>query len=290
MDAIKKQGTHPGELGGWSARDFWVGEYLVKPLEGLLEPSHGGHLRLEPKTIGVLSCLASRQGRTVTKRELLDQVWPDTTVTEHVLTRCVSQLRRAMRDNGERQAVIRTVYKRGYRLLAPVSFQIRSEPTAAPVDATPGDPESLADRLGYRQILASTRDHIYLYDRRCRYLFANPSGARAVGLGPEDMVGKHWRELGLVAEILEPFEAHVHQCFDRGESFLERVSYPTVYGERFYEYSLDPVRDPDDQIVAVLAVVRDITGRCQEWPFLGQGPRGKGQGSESKVQSLKSRV
>lgn len=267
MEAAKKEKS---DASRWSVTvdDFEVGNFLVRPLEGFVESPEGDRTRLEPKAIGVLTCLVGSQGRTVTKDSLFDRVWSDVEVTEHVLTRCISQLRRAFGDDGRKQSVIQTVYKRGYRLLLPVSYRVSSPP-----DGNPAVPEAfqegLPESLGYRQILAATQDHIYIYDRDCRYLFVNPTGARAVGRKPESMIGKHWRELGLVAEILEPFEAQVHQCHASGKAFLERVSYPTVFGERRYEYSLDPVRGPGGEIIAVLAVVRDITDRCQQCPLRG---------------------
>jgi hypothetical protein len=75
------------------------------------------------------------------------------------------------------------------------------------------------------------------------------------------LFGKHWRELGLVAEILEPFELKVQESLDKGSSFLEQVTYPTVFGERTYEYSLNPVRDDSGDVGCVLAIVRAITSR-----------------------------
>ncbi|NNF00410.1 MAG: hypothetical protein HKN25_15425 [Pyrinomonadaceae bacterium] len=72
---------------------------------------------------------------------------------------------------------------------------------------------------------------------------------------------KHWQELGLVPEILEPFEAQVKQCFLKAYSFLEQVTYPTVFGNRTYEYSLNPVRDGQSDISCVLVIVRDVTPR-----------------------------
>src|SRR5262245_33227423 len=41
---------------------------------------------LRPKTLALLQFLAERSGRLVTKAELLDAVWPDTAVTEGILS------------------------------------------------------------------------------------------------------------------------------------------------------------------------------------------------------------
>ena len=42
-----------------------------------------------------LGLLASKAGRTVSKEEILETVWPKTVVTEDSIIRCVSQLRKA---------------------------------------------------------------------------------------------------------------------------------------------------------------------------------------------------
>src|SRR5215472_8138723 len=57
--------------------DFRVGPWLVQP--GLNTVSHNGtSLRLEPKVMEVLVCLADRPGQTIAKQALLNRVWPDT--------------------------------------------------------------------------------------------------------------------------------------------------------------------------------------------------------------------
>jgi DNA-binding winged helix-turn-helix (wHTH) protein len=48
---------------------------------------------LRPKAFALLHYLAERPGRLVTKADLLDAVWPDTAVSEWVLTTTVRELR-----------------------------------------------------------------------------------------------------------------------------------------------------------------------------------------------------
>jgi hypothetical protein len=70
----------------------------------------------------VLVCLAQNRGEPILKETLLKAVWPDTFVTDDVLTRSISELRRAFEDDARESTVIQTIPKRGYRLLAPVTF------------------------------------------------------------------------------------------------------------------------------------------------------------------------
>ena len=70
--------------------------------------------------MGVLVSLAQRSGEVVPKDQLVHEVWRDTFVTDDVLVRCVSELRKAFGDNAGSPTVIETIPKRGYRLLLPV--------------------------------------------------------------------------------------------------------------------------------------------------------------------------
>ena len=77
-------------------------------------------VRLPPKPFAVLACLVTQAGRLVTKDALLAAVWPDTVVTEDVLTATMRQLRRVLGDQSRPPQFIETVHGRGYRFIAPV--------------------------------------------------------------------------------------------------------------------------------------------------------------------------
>ena len=74
-------------------------------------------ISLSPKAFSVLLYLAERQGRLVTKQELLDAVWPDIHVTEGVLKRAVLEIRKALGDDPDEPRFIQTLHRRGYRFL-----------------------------------------------------------------------------------------------------------------------------------------------------------------------------
>src|SRR5215475_8532124 len=69
---------------------------------------------LPPKTFDVLVALVRRAGRLVTKRELLELVWPDSFVEEGILSVHISTLRKALDERNERPS-IETVARSGYR-------------------------------------------------------------------------------------------------------------------------------------------------------------------------------
>src|SRR2546430_6059167 len=78
-------------------------------------------LHLHPKTFAVLCCLVTQAGQLVTKDALLAAVWPETVVSESVLTVAVRQPRRLLGDQTRTPRVIETGHGRGDRVVAPLS-------------------------------------------------------------------------------------------------------------------------------------------------------------------------
>ena len=100
-------------------RDFRVGSWLVEPtLNRISEGEVTKHL--EPKVMQVLVCLAETPARVVSKEELLSQIWPGTFVSDDVLLRCISELRKALADDVRNPHYVQTIPKSGYRLVAAV--------------------------------------------------------------------------------------------------------------------------------------------------------------------------
>lgn len=81
---------------------------------------------LEPKAMRVLYQLAINAGETVSRQELMDNVWHGRVVIEDALTRIISQLRLTLDDSKTRQ-IIHTVPKKGYRLSADITWLTRQE-------------------------------------------------------------------------------------------------------------------------------------------------------------------
>jgi TolB-like protein/DNA-binding winged helix-turn-helix (wHTH) protein len=98
---------------------FRVGPWLVEP--GLNTVSRNGtDIRLTPKVMEVLACLADHAPKPVSKEELLQTIWPDTFVGDDVLKGSISELRRVFEDDAKHPRIIQTIAKRGYRLMVPV--------------------------------------------------------------------------------------------------------------------------------------------------------------------------
>lgn len=104
---------------------FWVGEWYVEPMLNRVQRD-GEEVQLEPKVMEVLLCLAARPGKTITKEAFKERVWAGTVVTDDVLSRCISELRKAFGDDAVDPDYIETIRKTGYRLLVPVHAEEES--------------------------------------------------------------------------------------------------------------------------------------------------------------------
>jgi DNA-binding winged helix-turn-helix (wHTH) protein len=92
--------------------------------------ARGRRIDVQPRIVELLGLLARSSPRVLSRRELLETLWPATVVTDHSLTVCVAEARRLLRDATGRPW-IETVPRRGYRL---------SEPALHP--ATAGAPDA----------------------------------------------------------------------------------------------------------------------------------------------------
>jgi len=89
----------------------FAGDVVLRPDEAQLLIA-GRPAQLGGRAFEVLCALAERPGQLVTKRELMDRVWPDVVVEENNLQVQISTLRRLLGPS----AII-TIAGRGYRLI-----------------------------------------------------------------------------------------------------------------------------------------------------------------------------
>lgn len=92
------------------------GDFRLDPADASLWRGPA-RLHLSPKALSVLVCLARRRGALVTKAQLLDSVWPETAVSEAVLTTAVREIRQVLGDRARAPRYVETVHGRGYRFV-----------------------------------------------------------------------------------------------------------------------------------------------------------------------------
>ena len=119
---------------------FLVDRAAYRALEG------GRPLDLTPKLLDLLLHLLDHAGSLVTKEALLDALWPGLSVTDNALAQAVSELRQALGDEAGDPRYIKTVARRGYRFVAPVTaVPARAEsPERTGVATTPAPATGIA--------------------------------------------------------------------------------------------------------------------------------------------------
>jgi Tol biopolymer transport system component/DNA-binding winged helix-turn-helix (wHTH) protein len=98
---------------------YEFGPFLLDPAERMLLRD-GRPVPITPKVLDILLVLVQNKGRLLTKKELMDAVWPDSFVEEGNLTFNISSLRKALGEDRKEQQYIETVPRRGYRFVASV--------------------------------------------------------------------------------------------------------------------------------------------------------------------------
>lgn len=90
----------------------------------------GKPVSTEPLVFDLLVYLIEHRDRVVTRDELLDKLWKGKVVSDAALGARLKDARKAVQDNGSRQAVIRTFHSRGYQFVARVDSDA-GEPSAS---------------------------------------------------------------------------------------------------------------------------------------------------------------
>ena len=120
-------------MAGGKRRPFHLGDWLVEPTLDRISRD-GQVVRLRPRAMDVLTCLAFEAGKLATKQSLIDAVWRTEFVSEHALTQVIAELRAALDDDARNPTYIENIPRRGYRLVAamtPVAASVSPERDAS---------------------------------------------------------------------------------------------------------------------------------------------------------------
>ena len=104
---------------------------------------------LTPKVFDILMVLIQNPGRILTKDEMMQQIWPDTTVEESNLARNVSSLRKALGEEPGHAQYIETIPWRGYRLVAELKRSLEQPETVDSLAVLPFVNETLDPSAEY---------------------------------------------------------------------------------------------------------------------------------------------
>lgn len=98
---------------------YQFGPFRLDAAQGLLS-TPAGEITLAPKAFDTLRVLVESAGTVLSKRELLDRVWPATYVDENNLAQNISLVRKALSAADPSAEYVQTIPRRGYRFVAEV--------------------------------------------------------------------------------------------------------------------------------------------------------------------------
>ena len=107
-----------------------------------------GVIHVEPQVFDLLLYFAQNPNRVISKNELIKQIWVGRVISDATLNSRMNSARRAVGDTGKKQALIRTVQRRGFLFSGEVTTRT-SDPLFADgsmANSMPGLPLALPDR------------------------------------------------------------------------------------------------------------------------------------------------
>jgi transcriptional activator of cad operon len=127
-----------------------IGDWRIQPASSQIMRD-GQTAKVEARTMRLLLCLADHAGQVVSIDGLLNQVWPDVTVSQDSVYQAITSLRRLLGDDPKQPAYIETIPRLGYRMVAKVS-PWEEKPDAVPAPEAAPPPETIdAPQYGLRR-------------------------------------------------------------------------------------------------------------------------------------------
>ncbi|MEM6606604.1 MAG: winged helix-turn-helix domain-containing protein, partial [Pseudomonadota bacterium] len=128
--------------------DYMLNHWCVRVSENTLEDKRSNErFKIEPRSMEVLAYLIEKHGSVVSREAFIAHVWDGRITVEEVLTRCISDLRKVFEEDPRRPTYIKTVHKRGYKLLVEpveVAQTLKEDQGSKPNTATWNFRKSLA--------------------------------------------------------------------------------------------------------------------------------------------------
>jgi DNA-binding winged helix-turn-helix (wHTH) protein len=110
--------------------EFEFAGFRLDPAARKLSKCDGGIVKLNSRAFDTLAALVARPGETLTKRFLLNAVWPDVVVGDNNLNQAIAAIRRALGDSGAPRQIVQTIPGRGFCFVAEVRVSDAARPAS----------------------------------------------------------------------------------------------------------------------------------------------------------------
>lgn len=148
-----------------STTKYLLGEFDLEPdSHSLVRDS--APVPISRKRFQVLLYLIEQRHRVVTRRELLERFWDGQEVYEENLTKCVSEIRKALDDQQKPHRFIETLPAVGYRYTGTVEEQVLTHGTTTAAVETIDAPDITGRGQPSDDLAPSHRDETFVPDQR----------------------------------------------------------------------------------------------------------------------------
>jgi TolB-like protein/Tfp pilus assembly protein PilF len=233
----------------------------------------GTTIKLEPRTMRLLVCLARHAGQVVSVEQLLDEVWHDVVVNPDSVYQAIAMLRRVLGDDAKAPTYIANVLRRGYRLVAPVAPWVGA-PTVPETGSSAIKSTVTTGPIGDKSIavlpfidLSEEKDQEYFADGMAAeilYLLANLPGLTVIGRTSSfQFKGKSedLRTIGTKLGAAYVVEGSVRRSRDRvriGAQLIDTKTGAHRWSDT-YDYPLGEVLKIQDSIAAEIGRALQVT-------------------------------
>jgi TolB-like protein/Flp pilus assembly protein TadD len=107
-------------VGGKAILLFYFDKFLIDATRRELR-GEGGIIHVEPQVFDLIHYFVQHANRVISKDELIEQIWKGRIISDAALNSRINSARVAVGDNGRRQALIRTIQRRGYLFASTVT-------------------------------------------------------------------------------------------------------------------------------------------------------------------------
>jgi Tol biopolymer transport system component/DNA-binding winged helix-turn-helix (wHTH) protein len=222
---------------------FVAGDWTIEPELNLLRRADEER-RIEPKVMKVLLTLASQHSHVFSKEALISAVWPDTFVSDDVLTRCISILRRITDDDPHAPHFIQTVPKVGYRLVAPIyELPLPIAPAIAQDEKIPELSSEASENIPLTKVAQ------------------NPTPAAPIPTSERTSPYKPWLIISLIAVVLVAGLVGMIRLWKTHTSSQDDAYFRTVPFTSFAGEQTEPAFSPDGQSIAFVRLAEDGNSR-----------------------------
>jgi PAS domain S-box-containing protein len=111
----------------------------------------------------------------------------------------------------------------------------------------------------FRALVENSQDVIGRFDSKCRYLHVNRAIEAAIGMKPEEVIGRTHAELGVADDRAREWDQAVREVFATGRPLEREVELRAADGSRQYSWRLFPELDETGGVKSVVSIARDIT-------------------------------